>query len=62
MKCPYCKYEDFTIDKKGVFKEGKSGNFFQLPITMNRRSLYDDKEEQVVYGCPNCRKIFMSTF
>jgi uncharacterized C2H2 Zn-finger protein len=59
MKCPHCEYINGWDNETLSSIEGKHGNFYKLPITMKRES-YDNDEENV-FGCPKCKKIFMDS-
>lgn len=63
MKCPHCGYEhevwDDTIKK--YKKVGDRGDFFQLPIKMERAAPFGSwmsDESALVYACPKCGILF----
>ena len=63
MECPKCKYEDRWLSAKEVWIKGTEGDFFRLPISLERKSdeiYYREKDTADVYGCPNCNNVFMS--
>jgi len=58
MKCPHCEYEHgWSGDVMGVV-EGSEGEFYQLPIELERKAFYST-DRVPVYGCPSCNKLFM---
>lgn len=52
MKCPACKYEDGWVAEKLEAVDGEHGEFFQLPIQVERGDSFDT-ERRNVYACPN---------
>lgn len=67
MECPSCNYQDGYewIDDKYVEVEGEHGDFYRLPIRLEREdngSYYRSTESVAVFGCPNpeCRNVFHS--
>ena len=60
MICPNCNYIHGYHWVEEEFKEikGEHGDFFSLPITLSRESLYSHKEEVQVFSCPSCRIVF----
>lgn len=61
MKCPYCKYENGWNNKDKELDDinGEHGNFFALPIKVVR-DVYYYTESRTVFGCPKCKKVFIS--
>lgn len=61
MKCPTCNYEDMTMTyTDNGYIEGSEGNFYMLPIKMERDSNWPPFIERAsVFGCPKCSTIFM---
>lgn len=63
MKCPNCGYIHgvHTVSTETSFSvenvEGKCGDFYNLPIKLERDSYYNDSKE--VFGCPSCMFVFM---
>ena len=59
MICPHCKYEHGWSGEllKGV--TGDEGDFYKLPITLERDGIYHGDERVGLYGCPNCKKTFI---
>jgi predicted Zn-ribbon and HTH transcriptional regulator len=59
MECPHCKYKhgyDYHEDKNF---DGSEGDFYELPVKMERDG-YDFRREEVrVYGCPKCKITFI---
>jgi len=62
MKCPHCNYEHgYNLTKDKDFN-GSKGNFYELPIKMERDG-YDFRLEKAhLYGCPECEKLFIRRF
>lgn len=62
MKCPHCEYKHgYEWVKEANEKiEGDKGDFFSLPIKMEREAPWEPKEEEQIYGCPNCGILFMN--
>lgn len=58
MKCPYCSYEHgWSVDKNESI-EGVRGEFYVLPIKLERE--YNYREERIsLYACPICNKTFI---
>jgi hypothetical protein len=58
MKCPICKYEHGWSGEKMKDVTGKEGDFYRLPIKLEREDFGMDR--QTVFGCPNpkCRNVF----
>jgi hypothetical protein len=72
MKCPHCEYEHDPHggewnEQEGRYinpKEGKEGNFYELPVKMERTytccRYYDNTIERIaLYACPSCMKTFV---
>ena len=57
MKCTNCGYEDGWVPEKLDVVEGEHGEFYILPINMERydyTTSYNSKQEVSVVGCPKC--------
>ena len=51
IKCPSCNYSEET---------GSHGEFYRLPIMLERKSPDWYSIQQVrIYGCPKCKKTFI---
>lgn len=61
MECPHCGYEETYNDNDGNTVIGEEGKFFYLSnnIIMERPTGYYEPETRMLYGCPNCNKLFM---
>jgi len=61
MMCPHCNYQShiFNEDCSSVTK-GEKGDFYSFynNIIMKRFDSYI-QEEAFVFGCPNCKKLFI---
>lgn len=58
MKCPHCDYTAYSRDENNKLVIHSEGNFYYLPIEVERGSGWD-KDRRKVVGCPKCHKIFM---
>jgi len=60
MKCPHCGYshKEYDFDTK-TSSEGEHGDFYRLPIKIEREEFYDH-DANAVLGCPACKKVFMN--
>lgn len=60
MECPHCHHKhgsEWVGDQlKNI--DGKKGEFFRLPIKMER-SGYCDSEQETVWACPKCGILFI---
>jgi len=56
--CPHCNYETGWSPERQETVEGKSGDFYELPIKVERPTFYHN-ETLKVYGCPACKKLFI---
>lgn len=61
MKCPHCEYIDGWDAKKMDSINGDKGDFYRLPIRMERRDGWDDDYAKV-FACPKCKKTFIDEF
>lgn len=60
MKCPNCDYAhgyEWVGDEYMEVDDGK-GSFWVLPIKLEHDSLYTQKKEAGVHGCPSCKTVF----
>lgn len=59
MKCPHCKHQDSYIDNGGYrYAADAKDKFFRLSDYAKR--MVNGKQQTVaVYGCPNCKKLFI---
>lgn len=57
MKCPHCNYED--VDPETYEPIGIGNSFYKLPIEMKDSESYYPRTVDV-YGCPECKKVFIS--
>lgn len=59
--CPHCGYTHGTLWENEKFKEihGKDGDFYSLPIEMEREHDYYTKQTRQLYACPSCKKTFI---
>lgn len=55
MKCPHCNYEDFNPETY----ESNGDSFYKLPIEMKDNTSWHPYTADV-YGCPECKKVFIS--
>jgi len=60
MKCPHCGYVHghTWIGDDWVRVNGELGEFFRLPIKMEKEETYAVIQRQV-FGCPKCNVLFM---
>lgn len=58
MKCPHCGYEHGWSGESMTNIQGKEGEFFYLPITLEREGNYYGIERVQLVGCPECKKTF----
>lgn len=58
MKCPHCEYEDTNDCPRPNNLGGIEGNFYKLPVKLERENDYRD-EQVPLYGCPSCKKVFL---
>jgi protein-arginine kinase activator protein McsA len=59
MECPHCNYKhgyDYHEDKDFT---GSEGDFYELPIKMEKDGDNFRREEVHVYGCPKCKITFI---
>ena len=64
MKCPNCEYKYGYVwdadDLDGKEYHGEWGEFYKLPIKLEREYDYNPgMDQRSVYGCPSCRIVFM---
>jgi len=62
MECPNCKYtHGYHWDENDQYVEltGEHGDFYSLPIKLERAVMWRDDERARVYGCPQCKQIFL---
>lgn len=59
MECPHCGYAHRWSNKSECDVKGDCGDFYTLPIKMERESFYSD-EKNSVKGCPKCGVVFMA--
>lgn len=59
MKCPNCNYLHGWDNSQLKNIAGEAGNFYRLPINMERISSYDDMDREPVYACPHCGMVFI---
>lgn len=61
MKCPHCNYEDGWSSELCNAIEGSEGEFYRLPIKLERKSIYYERMHDVVslHACPSCMKTFV---
>lgn len=63
MKCPHCDYfQGNDWDNDGEYVEGEQGDFWELPVKMERRDPYHrfDIVAARLFACPCCKKTFIS--
>ncbi len=64
MNCPHCEYQHgYGPVDDGTYQDvkGKSGNFYKLPLSMERPQVGSGRMDTVgVFGCPQCNKTFIS--
>jgi ribosomal protein L37AE/L43A len=60
MKCPHCEYVHGASWVNDEYKlvAGDFGNFFKLPVRLEKKEIYDVIQKQV-FGCPRCNILFM---
>lgn len=61
MKCPHCDYITGWDNDKLESVDGKEGDFWNLPIKVERSSMYVD-ERAALFGCPKCKKTFIQEY
>jgi hypothetical protein len=64
MICPNCHYvngEGWLDDGKWGEVKGKRGIFYKISndVVMKRHETYVSNDVYKIYGCPNCKNIFM---
>lgn len=65
MKCPNCNYTHGLewVDDEHVEVEGKEGDFYYMSVVMECKSSSwwwtDTTDKKHVYGCPECKILFM---
>lgn len=59
MICPSCSYEDGYSYTEHAIVRGSEGEFFELPIKLEREGQYSPVERKNVMGCPKCNAVFM---
>lgn len=60
MECPHCKYETGFNINKNTYEEAKSGEFFKLGNNIKMEKEDFSKITRSIFGCPKCKKLFMS--
>lgn len=59
MKCPHCNYQHGWSYESNHKIYGTSGEFYELPVKMER-NVYDLNQQRVaLYACPSCMKTFV---
>jgi len=62
MKCPNCDYKngwDWNDDDQHVETKGKDGDFYTLPIKVERTENIFDTKTARVHACPSCKVVFI---
>lgn len=59
MKCPHCDYEHGWSSEKSKRILGKKGEFYAMPVKMERTYIHYSSDVAYMYGCPNCMKVFI---
>jgi hypothetical protein len=62
MKCPNCGYiTGYEWNEDGGYEDvkGEAGEFYRLPIKLEREEPYSQPESAQVRGCPVCKVLFM---
>lgn len=60
MKCQFCGYFHGWNDEKLEHEEGDRGDFYKLPIMIEREGDYmKDVDREKVYACPKCKTVFL---
>ncbi len=59
MKCPHCNYEDGFNNDTLKTAEGESGDFYELPVKMERTEYGFQTRRVSLYACPECSKTFI---
>ena len=55
MKCPNCDYStEYEVDYE-------LGEFYSLPVKMQRDGEYHGEQQETLYACPVCGLVFIST-
>lgn len=58
MKCPHCDYfQGNDWDNGGKYVEGEHGDFWELPVKMERGTWRPETTR--LYACPCCNKTFI---
>jgi hypothetical protein len=58
MICPHCEYVHGWNSKDLKSVEGKDGDFYKLPILVEREGFYNS-DRRNLYACPSCFKTFV---
>lgn len=59
MKCPHCGYEHGWSGESLNKIQGKAGEFYILPVQLERDRSYGGVDRQQLYACPECTKTFI---
>lgn len=62
MICPHCNYEYGSIwnGENYIEAEGKQGDFYKLPVMLEKAEKYSYQVDRVnLYACPCCKKTFI---
>jgi len=64
MECPNCQYRNGWdwIDDEHVETKGEHGEFYTLPIKLERTENMFDTETARVFGCPNCKHVMLTEY
>lgn len=59
MKCPHCNYQHGWSYESNHKIHGANGEFYELPVKMERNTFAFEQERVSVYACPVCMKTFV---
>lgn len=59
MKCPKCTYENGYDDLTQDRLYGDKGDFFRLPLRMEKEDSYGYINRITLFGCPKCLNVFI---
>jgi hypothetical protein len=59
ITCPHCNYKHGWDIEAQDDAPAEKGEFFALPVKVERESKYYSDDRKTVYGCPDCLKLFL---
>jgi hypothetical protein len=59
MECPHCHYTHGWSNELCKSITGHDGEFYKLPIKLERNKESWGTDEEYLYACPSCYKTFI---